>query len=136
MPSNKKIKGVLIDTKKNEIKVIDFDYKSYKDFYPLLDCSCFDIQERRFGGTNGAFFDIYLDDEGLLSAEPKPVSIVTLHNGQQVEQIVGNVFICSHNEEGESISLTDEQIEEILTIQFTYFDEQDATKHKGLVAYI
>lgn len=109
----KKLKGVLVAN--NEIKEFEFEYNNYKDFYPLLNCSTFDIQTREF---NGEWLDIYCDDEGLLKTNPKP-SILTFSNGELVEQIVGNVFIVSHDDEGETISLTDEQIKKVLDTQVT-----------------
>ena len=41
--------------------------------------------------------------------------------GAIVEQIVGNVFIVSHDDEGETISLTDEQIKAVLSTVQTGF---------------
>lgn len=109
----KKLRGVLVAN--NEIKEFELEYNNYKDFYPLLNCSTFDIQTRQF---NGEWLDIYCDDEGLLKANPKP-SVLTFSDGELVEQIVGNVFIISHNDEGEIISLTEEQIKKVLDTQVT-----------------
>ena len=104
----KKIKGVLVAN--GEIKEFELEYNNYKDFYPILDCDTFDIQTRKF---NGEWLDIYCDDEGLLKTGNKP-SILTFSNGELVEQIVGNVFIVNHDDEGETISLTDEQIKKVM----------------------
>lgn len=107
----KKIKGVLITPKNNSIKVYELEEKSFEDYYPLLECETFDIQTRKF---NGEYLDIYCDDEGLFKEGNKP-SIITFDNGKIVEQIVGNVFIVGHNNEGQTISLTDEQIYSVLS---------------------
>lgn len=110
---NQVIKGVLITPNKKGSKPrkYEFETDSYKDYYKLLDCRTFDIQTRKFGKY---WLDIYCDDEGLFKEENKP-SIVTLDNGEIVEVIVGSVFITGHNEDGETISLTDEEIEEVLS---------------------
>lgn len=110
----KTIKGILItpNDKNTKPRVYELEYNSYKDFYSVLKCGTFDIQCRSF---NGKYLDIYCDDEGLFK-ENNITSIVTIdNNGDVVEQIVGNVFICSHNDEGDSISLTDDEIVAVLS---------------------
>ena len=104
----KKIKGVLVSN--DVIKEYELEYNNYKDFYPLLNCDTFDVQSRKF---NGEWLDIYCDDEGLFKTNNKP-SILTFSNGELVEQIVGNAFIVAHNDEGDTISLTDEQIQKVI----------------------
>ena len=104
----KKIKGVLVSN--GVIKEYELEYNNYKDFYPLLNCDTFDVQSRKF---NGEWLDIYCDDEGLFKANNKP-SILTFSNGELVEQIVGNAFIVAHNDEGDTISLTDEQVQKVM----------------------
>ena len=104
----KKIKGVLVSN--GEAKEHELEYNSYNEFYPLLNCDTFDVQSRKF---NGEWLDIYCDDEGLFKANNKP-SILTFSNGELVEQIVGNAFIVAHNDDGDTISLTDEQVQKVM----------------------
>lgn len=104
----KKIKGVLVSN--GEVKEYELEYNNYKDFYPLLDCSTFTVATRSF---NDEWLDIYCDDEGLFKANNKP-SILTFSNGELVEQIVGNAFIVAHDDEGDTISLTDEQVQKVM----------------------
>ena len=114
----KQIKGVLVNTQTNEIKPYSFEYEEDKhgkttflpNMYALLNCDCIDIAAREFGGYT---LDIVCDDEGLFKENNK-VSIVTLANHELVEQIVGNVFICNANDEGETISLTEKETEAVL----------------------
>lgn len=118
----KKIKGILITPNQEGTKprVYELEYNTYKDFYPLLECDTFEIPSRKF---NGKWLDIYCDEEGLFKG--KNPSVVTLDNGQQVvEVILGNVFIVSHNEEGDTISLTDEEIEAVLKTQRLIFNDE------------
>ena len=109
-----KIKGILITPNQKETKprVYETEIDSYKDYYPLLECDTFDIQSRRF---KDKWLDIYCDDEGLFKEINRPSILTFNKNGQLVEQIVGNVFIVSHDDEGNTISLTDEEVEAVLS---------------------
>ena len=109
-----KIKGILITPNQKETKprVSEADIDSYKDYYPLLECDTFDIQSRRF---KDKWLDIYCDDEGLFKEINRPSILTFNKNGHLVEQIVGNVFIVSHDDEGNTISLTDEEVEAVLS---------------------
>lgn len=109
-----KIKGILITPNQKETKprVYEAEINSYKDYYPLLECDTFDIQSRMFKGKR---LDIYCDDEGLFKEINRPSILTFNKNGQLVEQIVGNVFIVSHDDEGNTISLTDEEVEVVLS---------------------
>lgn len=109
------IKGVLITPNQEGTQPREYDFEEYGDYkryYSLLDCDCFDIQTRKF---NGVYYDIYVDDEGLLK-ENNEVSVLTIdeRSGKVVEAIVGNVFICKSNEEGQTISLTEEDVQNVL----------------------
>ena len=109
-----KIKGILITPNQKETKprVYEAEINSYKDYYPLLECDTFDIQSRRF---KDKWLDIYCDDEGLFKEINRPSILTFNKNGQLVEQIVGNVFIVSHDDDGNTISLTDEEVEAVLS---------------------
>ena len=105
-----RIKGVLI--KNGSVKEYDFDCKSYKDFYELLNIDCFDVVQRRF---NDSVLDVYCDDEALLKKELPLVSIAKIDKlGNVVDCIYGNVFICNHDSIGETISLTDKEVCDVL----------------------
>ena len=133
----KTIKGVLLNTQTNKISPYSFEYEEQKNgkttflpnMYALLGCDCIDIVSRKFGKHQ---LDIICDDEGLL--KDNKVSILTYHNNKLVETIVGNVFICNCNDDGESISLTDNEIE-ALKEQIRYIDDCDEFR-KVLVATI
>lgn len=109
----KNVKGVVVDVVKNEIYVKEITYDDVKDDYldeycKVLNCDTFDIVNRRFGKYH---LDVYCDDEGLLK-ENKKVALVTYKGSQIVEIICGNVFIVGHKE-AETISLTDDEINEV-----------------------
>ena len=56
--------------------------------------------------------DIYADDEGLLKVDPKTTLIITdKKNRMKVLMcLVGNLIFVSHDDEGNTLGLTDEQI--------------------------
>lgn len=108
------IRGVLIDTTNNECRVETISYntndKNYLNaYYNMLQCDVFDIVRRKIGEH---IYDIYVDDEGLMKNNLKP-SVLTFDGERIVEVIVGNAFVCSHNEDGDTISLTDEELMEV-----------------------
>lgn len=102
----KTIKAVLIDTDTKKTRPVQFK-DELPEIYKLLKCRCIDIVTRKFGGRK---FQIICDDEGLL-AEFKTPAIATLDkNGKCLELIVGNCLIVKHDEEGNTKSLTNEEI--------------------------
>lgn len=110
MEKLRKITGVLVNVDTGEIKEHVLDYKDYRDFYPMLNCSTFTVASRKF---NGKMLDIYCDDEGLLKEGSKP-AIITSHNGKVVEVIVGNCFIASVDKNGGLKALTKKEVESVL----------------------
>jgi hypothetical protein len=51
---------------------------------------------------------MWVDDEGLL--KESPLNLITYVDGKEVHHIAGDVFFAGIDDEGETISLTDEQI--------------------------
>lgn len=59
--------------------------------------------------SNG--IDVIINEEGKLIEGLKPeIAIVNEASGQILDIVYGNCIFASHNEEGETIGLTDEQI--------------------------
>ena len=56
--------------------------------------------------------DIFADDEGLLKADPKTTLIITDKKNRMkvLTTLVGNLIFVSHDDEGSTLGLTDEQI--------------------------
>ncbi len=131
----KKIKGILItpNQKDTRPRVYELEVNSYEDYYPLLKCDTFDIQTRSF---NGKYLDIYCDDEGLFK-EDNQIAIATMNKDKIVEQIVGNVFIVNHNSEGDTISLTEDEIKSVLsTVRILMTVEADGTIKQRIVCVV
>lgn len=108
------INVVVLDTTENVIhaKSIERDLDTY---YKTINCDLIDIVERKIGNN---YYDIICDDEGLFK-EGNPTAIITTDNDDNmVEQIVGSVIICSHDDDGGTIGLTDKQIDEVLANTF------------------
>ena len=132
--ATKYITGVLIDVEKQVIRKHTLAYNSYKDFYPLLNCDTFDIQRRTF--SNSKEYDIYLDDEGLYKEKLIPAIVTTSAStpNKIVEVIYGNCFITQTNEEGETISIPDNEIEELLAKEILINGKEKL--YKGLHARV
>ena len=57
--------------------------------------------------------DIFADDEGLLKADPKTTLIITDKKNRMkvLTALVGNLIFVSHDDEGNTLGLTNEQID-------------------------
>jgi hypothetical protein len=130
-----KITGILITPSQEGTKprIYDLEVSSYRDYYPLLECDTFDIQTRKFGDK---WLDIYCDDEGRLKGENNPSILTYNSTGHLVEEIVGNVFIVGHNEEGETISLNEEEINEVMKTMVVVTRSRDKKDFKVCIARI
>lgn len=53
--------------------------------------------------------DMWIDEEGLLKENPK-LNIITYVDGQEIHHIMGDIFFASHDEDGNTIGLNDEQM--------------------------
>jgi hypothetical protein len=51
---------------------------------------------------------MWVDDEGLI--KEKPINLITYVENQEVHHIAGDVFFTGIDEEGETVSLSDEQM--------------------------
>lgn len=79
------------------------EVESLNDYYEHLCCDCFDIANRKIGDRR---FDIFVDDIGLFRDDPIP-SVVD-KNLQPM--LVGNCIFANHDYEGNTTSLTDDDI--------------------------
>lgn len=97
--------GVLVDVCNGTIEKKTLD-GTLQGFYRALHCDCIDITTR---AINGRVFDFVCDNEGLL----KPGVKVSAIDSKRDPMLVGNLFICSSDEEGNSVSIDDEAIAHI-----------------------
>ena len=101
------ITGILLDTENNTIRKTVLD-GTLEGYYNALRCRCFDIVQRSIGGKP---YDIYCDDDGLFVERP----IISAFSPDGEPMLVGNLFICHHDDEGNTVSLLDDEVEHILT---------------------
>lgn len=102
------VTGVLLDVQNRTILVYTVNSGTLEEYYRILDCTTFDIASRRIGEN---IYDIYCNDEGLLKCNP---IVSAVSSGDRKPMLVGNLFVTKTNDEGETISLTGEEIREVL----------------------
>ena len=80
--------------------------------YDEIGCDCIDIPfvSNLYGQNN---IDVVIDDEGKLKEEQQITGLILNEKGFVIDTIVGTYLLMSHNDEGETVSLTDEQVETI-----------------------
>lgn len=92
------------------------EVETLQDIYEALRCDCFDIAYRKIGGRKR--FDIFCDDIGLFAENP----IVSALDEKMCPALVGNLLFANHDYEGETTSLSDEDIETIKNCMTTIVD--------------
>lgn len=88
-----------------EAKEIEMDNK-LDAYYALLKCRCFTIAQRKVGET---YYDIYCDDEGLLTEAPRVSAI----NGKMEPMLVGNLIFTHSTYDGETVGITSKDVKNI-----------------------
>ena len=122
MVKKKTITGILVDTE-NGISRFELDqsgnsHENLQRIYDVLKCDTIDVARRKFGSN---YYDIYIDDEGTFKPLQEQVpTILGFSDGELVEEIVGNVFICQHDGEGGMQSLTEQEMQEVISTTITY----------------
>ena len=108
--TEKTIRGILIDVTSEVVGARVADITPDLDtYYEILNCSTITITSRRIGERSRKYYDIICDDEGLLVAP----TIVSAIDRDGKPMLVGNLFICSHDDEGNETSLSREDIRHI-----------------------
>lgn len=101
------VTGVLIDVKGDGTAKMTTIENELDEYYRILKCDIFDIISLRIGKHR---YDIYCDDNGLLKTD----KIISAVDCRRNPMLVGNLFVTKTNEEGETISLSEEEIKEVL----------------------
>ena len=115
------INGVLVNTHNNTIQRYTFEYDYNEEegnsnflprMYGLLDCDTIQVVERKIANK---WHDIICDEEGLFKQHNIP-SVITLdENDEIIEQVVGSVFVCGHDDEGEFVSMSEQEIAQVIS---------------------
>lgn len=111
----KMITGVLYSTEDCRYFRVTIE-NTLEALYELLGVSLIDIVEYQI---NGKYFDIVVDDEGLLKPNPK-LTALSLDNKLT---LFGNLFICHHDEEGNLCSLKDDEMLVIPCLNFPDYEQ-------------
>lgn len=75
------------------------------DYYKHIKCDTIDIVQRKIGNK---VFDIICDDEGRFKNNPR-LSMISIYD-DYTAQLVGNLIFANHDAEGNTTSLTSEDI--------------------------
>lgn len=96
--------------------------------YKLCDCSTIEIPYRKIGDF---WYDIVCDEEGIFRENYKASALDEKFN----VALVGNLLFCNHDAEGDLVSLTDEQIENLKNhIHITcHFDGENQHLHNTVI---
>lgn len=118
---------LVMDVLSEENRVYTAQVNDLKDYYEHLKCDCFDIANRKVGNKR---FDIYVDDIGLY----RDNLIVSAIDNENQPMLVGNLIFANHDSEGNTTSLSDEDIAEITENIYLCVAKVDgAEEHKNLV---
>lgn len=89
------------------------------DYYRHLECDCFDIAQRKIGDK---YYDIFVDDIGLFKDDPRVTALT--EDGEPM--LVGNLIFANHDNQGNTTSLTDEDIDNIMNhVGFAVMQKHD-----------
>lgn len=101
------MKCVLVDVNNKTVSTVEID-NGLESLYEKIGCNLIDITMRSF---NGKYHDVVCDDEGLLKDGCIPSAIDDKGN----VMLVGNLIICYHDAEGDLTSLTQAEIENVMS---------------------
>lgn len=99
-------KLLLFDVVEDEFKKVDIN--TLDDMYNAIGCDLIDMVNRQIGDKR---FDIIVDDEGLLKEKP---IVSAVYKNDRVA-LVGRLLFAKHGKKGETVGLTDEEIEMIMS---------------------
>lgn len=121
------MKGFLIDVKNDEAKVVEIKDKDHLgQFYRLIGCRCIDIAVRKVGGKP---YNIVLDDEGLLVADP----VFSAIDEAMHAMLAGNLILLGIGEGYDLTDLTDEDVDGIRENMYEVFDFDRMSMHPVVV---
>lgn len=87
--------------------VYEAEVNDIEDFHKHLDSDIFDIAVRKIGNQH---YDIFVDDIGLFREEV----IVSAVGDNNEPMLVGNLIFANHDSEGNTTSLSDDDVLNIL----------------------
>lgn len=117
-----KIRGFLIRVYDDVTsKEVEFE-ETLENIYKLLSVETIDVTMRKIGSFN---YDVVCDDEGLFVQDCLP----SVFDSNGKPQLVGNLLLVNHDEEGNFASLTEEQIAELHKSSFVCLTTWNGEPH-------
>ena len=112
MPTNKKFKGVLIDTKKG-ISKITLEAPDVSKIQELLGCKYVSCTRRVIKGER---FSVYYDAEFMQSEKLEPAIITRAKETRRLMEVMyGNCFICKDDKKQNPETLTYKEMNIVLS---------------------
>lgn len=101
------MRGYLIDIENDKAREVEIEDKDHLgQFYKLIGCDCIDIAVRSIGGKP---YNIVLDDEGLLVADP----IASAVDASYHAMLAGNLLIFGIGADMDLAGITQEDVDNI-----------------------
>lgn len=117
------MKGYLIDVENDKARTVEIEDNDHLgQFYKLIGCDCIDIAVRKVGGKP---YNIVLDDEGLLVAEPKFSAI----DGSMRAMLAGNIILFGMAEDMDLADIGESDIANIRENIYELFDFDTMSTH-------
>lgn len=121
------MKGYLVDIENDKAKTVEIqDNDHLGQFYKLIGCDCIDITVRKVGGKP---YNVVLDDEGLLVADPKFSAI----DGRMHAMLAGNIILFGIGEDYDLTDIDEKDVENITENMYEVFDFDTMTTHPVVV---
>lgn len=121
------MKGYLIDVENDRSEVVEIaDHDHLGQFYRLIGCDCIDIAVRKVGCKP---YNIVLDDEGLLVADPK---FSAIDSGMHA-MLAGNIILFGIGEDYDLTDIDEKDVENITGNMYKVFDFDTMTTHPVVV---
>lgn len=119
--------GYLIDVENDKARMVEIgEDDRLKQFYDLIGCRCIDICTRKIGNT---YYNIVLDDEGLLVSDPIFSAIDERMHGM----LAGNIIIFGIGDDQDLCSIEDTDPANIRANMYEVFDFDTISTHPVVV---
>lgn len=112
------MKALLIKPEKHIATEVEID--SFYDILSTLEISVFDVAYRQIGVDESRIYCFYVDDNGLLKENP----IVSAWGATDNSTLVGNILITKPGSDGEDESLSQSDIDYIISNTHNIIDIQ------------
>lgn len=99
------MKTLLLNVQDGTVERLDIE-PNLDSYYELIGCDCIDIAYRKIGGK---YYDLVVDDEGLLKPDPKISAIDDMGS----VMLVGNILFFNNDGMGDFVGLDEDDYEHL-----------------------